>query len=77
MLKEKHSVLTFNKGDLVIFRGDLIHAGAEWDGSAKYRLHQYYRSHKVPFPNNETWQIVSSTDKEFSHVVEIIDEEHD
>ena len=76
-VKVKPSVLTFNKGDLVIFTGNLIHAGAEWDGSAKYRLHLYFHNAQVPFPDNETWQVVSSTDKEFAHVVDIIDEEQD
>ena len=76
-IKVKPSVLSFNRGDLVIFRGDLIHAGAEWNGSAKYCLHCYFHHTQVPFPDNETFQIVANTDPVFYHLSDIIDEEEE
>ena len=72
----KPSLLTVNKGDLVIFRGDLIHAGSEWNGSAKYRLHCYFHHPLVPFPDNQTWRVDYNTDPMFAHVKAIVDEDN-
>ena len=75
--KVKSSVLTINKGDLVVFRGDLIHAGSEWNGSAKYRLHCYFHHPSVPFPDNQTWRVNKNRNSPFGHVADVIDEDNE
>ena len=72
----KPSVLTVNRGDLVVFTGRLIHAGGEWNGSPKYRLHCYFHHPFVPFPDNATWKIVHNTDPLFEHVSKVVDEDN-
>lgn len=47
-------ILILNKGDILYFRGDLVHAGAAYDES-NYRIHCYIDSNKVPRPVNYTW----------------------
>jgi len=46
--------ITLNAGDLVIFRGDLSHAGAAFDED-NYRLHVYIDSPVHPRTKNETF----------------------
>ena len=72
----KPSLLTVHRGDLVIFRGDLIHAGAEWNGSPRYRLHCFFHHPLVPFPDNATWKIVDNTNPHFEHVGMVVDEDN-
>ena len=72
----KPLLLTVNRGDLVIFRGDLIHAGGEWNGSPKYRLHCFFHHPRVLFPDNATWKIVYNTDPQFEHVGKVVDEDN-
>lgn len=48
--------LDLEPGDLVIFRGDLVHAGSAYD-RRNIRLHAYLDSPAVPRVANRTWVI--------------------
>ena len=48
--------LDLEPGDLVIFRGDLVHAGSAYD-NRNIRLHAYLDSPAVPRVANRTWVI--------------------
>lgn len=50
----KKQVIILNKGDILYFRGDLVHAGAAY-AEDNYRIHCYLDSDKVPRPANRTW----------------------
>jgi hypothetical protein len=43
-------------GDVIVFRGDLIHAGSAYS-SHNLRLHAYIDHPSVPRPPNKTWVI--------------------
>lgn len=45
-----------NPGDIIIFRGDLIHAGSEYDYDDNLRIHCYYDT-KIPIKHNKTYLI--------------------
>lgn len=49
-------VIKMNKGDTLIFRGDLVHAGSSYD-EANSRLHAFMDSDHVPRTANRTWII--------------------
>ena len=57
----KHKVMrktvNMNKGDAVIFRGDLVHAGADYS-SLNIRIHAYLDSPMVDRTKNTTWTIL-------------------
>ncbi len=55
--------LNINTGDMIVFRGDLVHAGSEYD-KENYRLHAFMDSSKVPRTNNRTWLIARHADGE-------------
>ena len=46
--------LELQPGDVIIFRGDLVHAGAEYQ-THNYRIHTYLDSPKVNREYNRTW----------------------
>lgn len=48
--------LNIDCSDIVIFRGDLVHAGSGYENE-NYRLHAYMDSPKVPRTINRTWLI--------------------
>jgi len=49
--------ITLNAGDAVVFRGDLVHAGAAYD-CENIRLHVYCDSPgHVDAPRNRTWPV--------------------
>ena len=48
--------LTLNAGDIVVFRGDFIHAGSAYE-KANYRIHYYLDSPLVPRVAGRTWLI--------------------
>ena len=48
--------LLLKAGDVVVFRGDLIHAGGEYDED-NYRLHAYIDSNRVPRTPNRTFVV--------------------
>ena len=54
LLSEK--VLEFSRGDLVVFRGDLVHCGSGYEKD-NYRLHCYLDSPKVPREVGMTFKI--------------------
>ena len=49
----KEETITLNAGDVLIFRGDLIHAGAEY-GELNVRIHVYIDSPCAPEPRDPT-----------------------
>jgi len=59
-----------NSGDMIIFRGDLVHAGAGYD-EENYRLHAYMDSQKVPRIHNRTWLIMKHADEEMKKRIRI------
>ena len=48
--------LELNAGDMVIFRGDFIHAGSSY-AEDNFRIHYFLDSPFVPRTNNRTWLI--------------------
>ena len=56
----KPTVLTLNKGDILIFRADLIHAGSDYN-EENIRLHTYLDNSSVHRDANKTY-IISKTD---------------
>lgn len=46
--------VTLNPGDALVFRGDLVHAGAAY-AQKNNRVHLYLDSPDVPRPDNVTW----------------------
>ena len=48
--------IELSSGDAIIFRGDLVHAGAEYE-SENIRIHCYIDSKLVPRNPNRTWII--------------------
>lgn len=49
----KKRELTLNQGDCIIFRGDLVHAGAAFT-KLNYRMHVYLTVKDIPWNNNAT-----------------------
>ena len=52
----KKTILTLNKGDIFLFRGDLVHAGASYEDE-NIRLHTYLDSPDVSRQHNTTYII--------------------
>lgn len=55
ILKKNHmETISMNQGDLLLFRGDLVHGGAAYD-QANYRIHCFLDyEYRTP---NRTWSI--------------------
>lgn len=51
----RHTI-TLGTGDVIIFRGDLVHAGSPY-AARNIRLHAYIDHPTVPRPSNRTWTI--------------------
>ena len=71
-VKVQPSVLTANKGDLMVFRADLIHAGSEWIDSEKLRIHCYFHNNNITFPDDYTWRVGKNKHSEFGYIANII-----
>ena len=54
-------ILTLQAGDALLFRADLVHAGAEYDVE-NTRIHCYIDSQAVPRNPNRTWIIKKHSD---------------
>lgn len=54
-LIQRHTV-ALSAGDVLVFRGDLVHAGSAYDAE-NVRLHMYLDSAHVPREPNRTWLI--------------------
>lgn len=55
------NVLLLQKGDAILFRADLVHAGAEYEVE-NIRIHCYIDSHAVPRNPNRTWIVKKHSD---------------
>jgi hypothetical protein len=55
------TTLELEKGDIFIFRGDLIHAGSRYEHD-NVRIHTYLDSPVVPRDPNRTWIIHKHAD---------------
>jgi hypothetical protein len=53
--RENGEVAEFNAGDLLIFRGDLVHAGAGYPDRSNVRLHCFIDNQNVDRKNNRTF----------------------
>jgi len=53
--REGGQVFEFNAGDLLIFRGDLVHAGSEYPDRENVRLHCFIDNANVSRENNRTF----------------------
>lgn len=60
--------LMLNKGDIVIFRADLIHAGSDYD-KENIRLHVYLDSPIIDRRPNMTWLIHKHANAELSNII--------
>lgn len=52
----RRETVELNAGDVIVFRGDLIHAGSEY-ARHNLRIHAYIDHPLVPRPPNKTWVI--------------------
>jgi|LakMenEpi03Aug12_release.lakeMendotaPanAssembly.Ray.scaffolds.fasta_scaffold5816299_1 hypothetical protein len=52
----KKEIKKLNKGDIFIFRGDLVHAGSSYKKS-NIRLHCFLDSSLVHRDSNRTWKV--------------------
>ena len=64
----KRETVNLNKGDLFIFRGDLIHAGSEYKHE-NIRIHAYMDSPLIHRTKNRTWTIKSCASKKISKYI--------
>jgi hypothetical protein len=55
-IESKPTVLKYNRNDLVIFRGDLVHAGSAYEKD-NIRLHVYLDSGFVPREAGKTFKV--------------------
>jgi hypothetical protein len=55
-IESKRTVLNYNRNDLIIFRGDLVHAGAAYE-EENLRLHVYLDSGVVPRVPGKTFKV--------------------
>lgn len=62
--------IEMDTGDMVIFRGDLVHAGSGYK-EENYRLHAYMDSPKVPRIYNRTWLIMRHADENMKKRIRI------
>lgn len=58
-----------NPGDMIVFRGDFIHAGSGYDAD-NYRIHYYCDSKFVPRKTNQTWLISDSGNVELRRIIQ-------
>jgi hypothetical protein len=63
------TTLRLKKGELLIFRGDLVHAGSAYE-EENIRLHIYLDSPKIPRVHNRTWVIHGDGNEELQRIVE-------
>lgn len=59
---------TLNPGDILVFRGDFVHAGSGYDED-NYRLHAFLDSEFVPREPNRTWLIHSHGGQEIRRII--------
>ena len=59
---KKRTVLTFEKGDCILFRGDLVHSGASFE-TLNYRVHVSLIVKNIVWDNNATENAPSKTFK--------------
>ena len=60
--------LILNKGDIVIFRADLVHAGSDYD-KENIRLHVYLDSPIIDRTPNRTWLIHKHANVELGNII--------
>lgn len=53
--------LSLDAGDALLFRGDLVHAGAAYD-ELNHRIHSYVTVRRAHHPGNKTWPAVDEKD---------------
>jgi ectoine hydroxylase-related dioxygenase (phytanoyl-CoA dioxygenase family) len=58
-----------NPGDMIIFRGDFVHAGSGYE-TDNYRIHYYLDSPLVPRVTNRTWLINKSGSEELRRIIQ-------
>jgi hypothetical protein len=62
--------LLLSRGDILFFRGDLIHAGSAY-AEANVRLHMYLDHPMAPRDANRTWIVRRHASPEFqAHILE-------
>ena len=60
--------LSLTPGDIVVFRGDLVHAGSEYE-QENFRVHYYLDSPLVPREKNRTWLIAKQASPELQQAI--------
>jgi len=61
-------IVTMAKGDILYFRGDLVHAGASYDRE-NFRLHCFMDSPSVKRVKNRTWLIEKHAPAELKRII--------
>ena len=56
----KRQKIKLEPGTLLVFRGDLVHAGSSYENT-NYRLHTYLDSDLVPRNKNRTWHMTNAS----------------
>lgn len=72
-LKDKAPIMfkdvLLNPGDMIVFRGDFVHAGSEYQKD-NFRIHYYLDSPLVPRTANRTWLISDSGHDELIRMIQ-------
>ncbi len=72
VLKEMEPIsceeLLLEPGDLLVFRGDFIHAGSSY-AEENYRLHTFLDSPEVPRDPNTTWTVHQDGEAELKRII--------
>ena len=58
-----------NPGDIIVFRGDFVHAGSEYEND-NFRIHYYLDSPLVPRTANRTWLIEDSGHEQLIRIIQ-------
>lgn len=61
-------VVELNVGDMLVFRGDLVHAGSSYKVNNS-RLHTFLDSYRVPRKRNRTWLVHTHGSEEMRKVI--------
>lgn len=64
----ERTTINMDAEDIIIFRGDLVHAGSSYDEN-NYRLHAYMDSPRVPRIRNRTWLISRHADEKMKNII--------
>jgi hypothetical protein len=67
---EQVEVFRLDKGDLIFFRSDVLHAGAPYEGGHRYRIHAYMDSQAVAHEHGKVDRLDELTEEQLAKIDE-------